>query len=116
GVLYVRDAPTIGMHPRENGRLLAAHKRLRDLGNTVLLVEHDREVLDAADRLYDFGPGAGRLGGTVVASGTPAELKQQAALSLTGGYLSGARSIPLPPQRRNATNGPFLELLGASQN
>lgn len=116
GVLYVLDEPTIGLHPRDNGRLLAALKRLRDLGNTVLLVEHDREVLDAADRLYDFGPGAGRLGGTVVASGTPAELKQQAALSLTGGYLSGARSIPLPPQRRNATNGPFLELLGASQN
>ncbi len=116
GVLYVLDEPTIGLHPRDNGRLLEALKRLRDLGNTVLLVEHDREVLDAADRLYDFGPGAGRLGGTVVASGTPAELKQQAAQSLTGGYLSGARSIPLPPQRRDAAAGPFLELLGASRN
>jgi excinuclease ABC subunit A len=63
GILYVLDEPTIGLHPRDNGRLLTALKRLRDLGNTVLLVEHDREVLDAADRLFDFGPGAGRLGG-----------------------------------------------------
>ena len=100
GVLYVLDEPTIGLHPRDNGRLITALKRLRDLGNTVLLVEHDREVLDAADRLYDFGPGAGRLGGTIVAQGTPEELKQKSADSLTGAYLSGARSIPLPSRRR----------------
>ena len=99
GVLYVLDEPTIGLHPRDNGRLLIALKRLRDLGNTVLLVEHDREVLDAADRLFDFGPGAGRLGGTVVAQGTPAELKKNKA-SLTGGYLSGTLSIPVPMVRR----------------
>ncbi|MCX7386695.1 MAG: excinuclease ABC subunit UvrA [Planctomycetales bacterium] len=99
GVLYVLDEPTIGLHPRDNGRLLIALKRLRDLGNTVLLVEHDREVLDAADRLYDFGPGAGRLGGTVVAQGTPAELKQNKA-SMTGGYLGGTRCIPVPTVRR----------------
>ena len=99
GVLYVLDEPTIGLHPRDNGRLITALKRLRDLGNTVLLVEHDREVLDAADRLYDFGPGAGRLGGTVVAQGTPAELKKNKA-SMTGGYLGGTRSIPVPAVRR----------------
>ncbi len=99
GVLYVLDEPTIGLHPRDNGRLLVALKRLRDLGNTVLLVEHDREVLNAADRLYDFGPGAGRLGGTVVAQGTPAELKKNKA-SMTGGYLGGTRCIPVPAVRR----------------
>ncbi|HQX52037.1 MAG TPA: excinuclease ABC subunit A, partial [Planctomycetaceae bacterium] len=107
GVLYVLDEPTIGLHPRDNGRLITALKRLRDLGNTVLLVEHDREVLDAADRLFDFGPGAGRLGGTVVAQGTPAELKKNKA-SMTGGYLGGTRSIPVPAVRRvgGSVSGP----------
>ena len=105
GVLYVLDEPTIGLHPRDNGRLLIALKRLRDLGNTVLLVEHDREVLDAADRLFDFGPGAGRLGGTVVAQGTPAELKKNHA-SMTGGYLSGSRCIPVPSVRRMESHVP----------
>ncbi|MEQ9412105.1 MAG: excinuclease ABC subunit UvrA [Fuerstiella sp.] len=100
GVLYVLDEPTIGLHPRDNGRLLSALKRLRDLGNTVLLVEHDREVLEAADRLFDFGPGAGRLGGSVVAEGTPRQLGRQAKKSLTGGYLSGRQGIPVPEQRR----------------
>ncbi|APZ94557.1 excinuclease ABC subunit UvrA [Fuerstiella marisgermanici] len=100
GVLYVLDEPTIGLHPRDNGRLLAALKRLRDLGNTVLLVEHDREVLEAADRLFDFGPGAGRLGGNVVAEGTPKQLGRQAKKSLTGGYLSGEQGIPVPEVRR----------------
>ncbi len=99
GVLYVLDEPTIGLHPRDNGRLLKALKRLRDLGNTVLLVEHDREVLDAADRLFDFGPGAGRLGGSVVAQGTPAELKKNKA-SMTGGYLGTRLQIPVPMVRR----------------
>ena len=99
GVLYVLDEPTIGLHPRDNGRLLVALKRLRDLGNTVLLVEHDREVLDAADRLFDFGPGAGRLGGSVVAQGTPKEMKKNKA-SLTGAYLGGTRDIPVPIVRR----------------
>lgn len=100
GVLYVLDEPTIGLHPRDNGRLLAALKRLRDLGNTVLLVEHDREVLNAADRLFDFGPGAGRLGGTVVAEGTPKQLGRMSAQSLTGGYLSGKMGIPVQEDRR----------------
>lgn len=102
GVLYVLDEPTIGLHPRDNGRLLSALHRLRDLGNTVLLVEHDREVLEAADRLYDFGPGAGRLGGSVVADGTPKQLNRMAGKSLTGGYLSGKLGIPVPTSRRSA--------------
>ncbi len=113
GVLYVLDEPTIGLHPRDNGRLLAALKRLRDLGNTVLLVEHDREVLEAADRLFDFGPGAGRLGGTVVAKGTPKQLARQSAQSLTGGYLSGKEGIPIPPDRRIPSAGSAPEMLKA---
>jgi excinuclease ABC subunit A len=126
GVLYVLDEPTIGLHPRDNGRLLAALKRLRDLGNTVLLVEHDREVLEAADRLFDFGPGAGRMGGTVVAEGTPTQLKRQAKQSLTGAYLSGEQGIPVPPQRRVPSvtakdksafqEVQWLKLIGATQH
>src|SRR5262249_27719302 len=101
GILYVLDEPTIGLHPRDNGRLLGALRRLRDLGNTVILVEHDREVLEAADRLYDFGPGAGRFGGTIVASGAPGALKK-AGPSLTGKYLAGAEEIAIPAVRRVA--------------
>ena len=95
GVLYVLDEPTIGLHPRDNGRLLRALHRLRDLGNTLVLVEHDREVLSAADRLYDFGPGAGRLGGTVVAQGTPKQVGTRKA-SMTGQFLSDKREISIP--------------------
>ncbi len=100
GVLYVLDEPTIGLHPRDNGRLIGALHRLRDLGNTVVLVEHDREVLEAADRLYDFGPGSGRHGGQITAEGTPAEILANPEGSLTGAYLSGAKSIPIPSVRR----------------
>ena len=99
GVLYVLDEPTIGLHPRDNGRLLTALKKLRDLGNTLILVEHDREVLGAADRLYDFGPGAGRLGGTVTAEGSPKQIGRDGA-SLTGRFLSGRREIAIPVERR----------------
>ena len=99
GVLYVLDEPTIGLHPSDNGRLLKALKRLRDLGNTVVMVEHDREVLQAADRLYDFGPGAGRFGGTITAQGTPRELNRSDA-SLTGKFLSGREEIVIPNVRR----------------
>jgi excinuclease ABC subunit A len=99
GVLYVLDEPTIGLHPRDNARLLRALTRLRDLGNTVVLVEHDREVLEAADRLYDFGPGAGRFGGTITGFGQPRELRKQTE-SLTGRYLAGTESIPVPSDRR----------------
>ncbi|MFV0445342.1 MAG: excinuclease ABC subunit UvrA, partial [Planctomycetaceae bacterium] len=100
GVLYVLDEPTIGLHPRDNGRLIEALHRLRDLGNTVVLVEHDQEVLAAADRLYDFGPGSGRFGGTVTAEGSPREIIKQSQQSLTGAYLSGKKSIPIPTVRR----------------
>ena len=100
GVLYVLDEPTIGLHPRDNGRLIQALQKLRALGNTVVLVEHDREVLEAADRLYDFGPGSGRFGGTVVAEGTPKQIGRKTKTSLTGAYLSGAKRIPIPRLRR----------------
>jgi excinuclease ABC subunit A len=99
GVLYVLDEPTIGLHPCDNGRLLAALVKLRDLGNTIVMVEHDREVLQAADRLYDFGPAAGRFGGTITAQGPPGEI-QKNELSLTGKYLSGREAIVIPKQRR----------------
>ncbi|MBI5760466.1 MAG: ATP-binding cassette domain-containing protein, partial [Planctomycetales bacterium] len=99
GVLYVLDEPTIGLHPRDNGRLIAALKQLRDLGNTVILVEHDREVLASSDRLYDFGPGAGRFGGTIVGEGSPKQLGNNSQ-SLTGRYLSGREEIPIPITRR----------------
>ncbi|MBI1324065.1 excinuclease ABC subunit UvrA [bacterium] len=99
GVLYVLDEPTIGLHPRDNARLLGALKRLRDLGNTLVVVEHDREVLEAADHLVDFGPGAGARGGQVVAEGRPEEVRNEGD-SLTGRYLSGAVAIPIPNNRR----------------
>ncbi len=99
GVLYVLDEPTIGLHPSDNDRLLTALIKLRDLGNTIVMVEHDREVLEAADRLYDFGPGAGRFGGTITAQGTPREIKKS-ELSLTGKFLSGREEIVIPEQRR----------------
>ncbi|MBD3237503.1 MAG: excinuclease ABC subunit UvrA [Candidatus Eisenbacteria bacterium] len=114
GVLYVLDEPSIGLHHRDNQRLLAALRRLRDLGNTVLVVEHDRDTILAADHLVDLGPGAGRHGGRVVASGTPAQIAGSEA-SLTGAYLTGRREIPWPQQRR-AGSGARLELLGARQH
>ncbi|MEO7142595.1 MAG: excinuclease ABC subunit UvrA [Bryobacteraceae bacterium] len=102
GVLYVLDEPSIGLHPRDNGRLLDTLARLRDLGNTVLVVEHDAETIERADYVIDLGPGAGRLGGELVAAGTPREI-ERAPQSLTGRYLSGALSIAPPAERRLAT-------------
>ena len=99
GVLYVLDEPTIGLHPRDNARLVAALAKLRDLGNTLIIVEHDREVVASADGLVDFGPGAGRLGGQIVASGSPQKVARQRA-SVTGPYLSGKKAIPVPRNRR----------------
>jgi excinuclease ABC subunit A len=104
GVLYVLDEPTIGLHPRDNGRLLGALQHLRDLGNTLVLVEHDREVIRAADYLLDFGPGAGDRGGEITARGTPAQVTR-AKNSLTGQYLSGRKSIPVPSNRRLRNDG-----------
>jgi excinuclease ABC subunit A len=99
GVLYVLDEPTIGLHPRDNRRLLKALVKLRDLGNTLLMVEHDREVVESADQLLDFGPGAGEHGGQIVARGTPAEVAKQKG-SVTGPYLSGTKAIGVPVNRR----------------
>ncbi|MEQ8838404.1 MAG: excinuclease ABC subunit UvrA, partial [Lacipirellulaceae bacterium] len=101
GVLYVLDEPTIGLHPRDNARLVAALHKLRDLGNTLLVVEHDREVIDGADNLLDFGPAAGRLGGEIVARGTPDEVAKRRK-SVTGPYLSGKKGIAVPTNRRDA--------------
>ncbi len=114
GVLYVLDEPTIGLHPRDNRRLLAALTHLRDLGNTLLMVEHDREVIQRADHVLDFGPGAGTDGGRIVAKGTPAGI-QRAAASLTGRYLSGREVIPVPSERRVPTNR-TLRIIGARQH
>src|SRR5208283_1151838 len=101
---YVLDEPTIGLHPRDNARLLAALKKLRDLGNTLLLVEHDREVIANADRLLDFGPGAGRNGGQIVAEGTPQQVGKVRG-SVTGPYLTGKKAIPIPTNRRMEGSG-----------
>src|SRR5947208_6290305 len=106
GVLYVLDEPSIGLHPRDSGRLLETLTQLRDMGNTVLVVEHDQETIERADYVIDLGPGAGRLGGHLVASGRPEEIARNAA-SLTGQYLSGAVSIPVPDARRKS-NGKKL--------
>ncbi|MCD4727380.1 MAG: excinuclease ABC subunit A, partial [Pirellulales bacterium] len=99
GVLYVLDEPTIGLHPRDNHRLLDALKKLRDLGNTLLVVEHDREVVGSADQLLDFGPAAGNRGGRIVAQGTPEKVARRRG-SVTGPYLSGKKAIPVPTNRR----------------
>jgi excinuclease ABC subunit A len=112
GVLYVLDEPSIGLHARDNDRLLAALARLRDLGNTVLVVEHDAETIERADYVIDLGPGAGRLGGELVAQGTPREIARNPN-SLTGQYLSGARQIAIPKERRTPSAGSIV-IRGAS--
>ncbi len=113
GVIYVLDEPSIGLHPRDNGRLVETLKHLRDIGNTVLVVEHDRDTIDAADYVVDFGPGAGLEGGEVVYAGDVAGMYADAR-SLTGLYLSGRRSVPIPETRRSAQGWLYLD--GASQN
>ena len=114
GVLYILDEPSIGLHQRDNDKLIATLKRLRDLGNTLIVVEHDEDTMREADFLVDIGPGAGIHGGEVVCSGTPQEV-MKCEQSLTGQYLSGKRRIPVPDQRR-AGNGKFLEVFGAREN
>ncbi|MBZ5576478.1 MAG: excinuclease ABC subunit UvrA [Acidobacteriia bacterium] len=114
GVLYVLDEPSIGLHPRDNGRLLETLTHLRDLGNTVVVVEHDAETIERADYVIDLGPGAGRLGGCLVASGVPASIAKNPA-SLTGQYLSGALKIPVPTQRRKSS-GKALVIRGAREH
>ena len=114
GVLYILDEPSIGLHQRDNDKLLATLRELRDLGNTLLVVEHDEDTMRAADYLIDIGPGAGVHGGEVVACGTPAEVMEN-PVSLTGQYLSGKRKIPVPAQRRSG-NGNVLRVIGAAEN
>jgi excinuclease ABC subunit A len=122
GVLYVLDEPSIGLHQRDNDRLLKTLTRLRDLGNTVLVVEHDEEAIRAADHLVDMGPGAGAHGGNVIAEGTPEDVMRNSA-SLTGQYLSGFRQIPVPKVRRQPSTPPnakgggrWLTIKGAREN
>ncbi|HTR87253.1 MAG TPA: excinuclease ABC subunit UvrA [Reyranella sp.] len=117
GVLYVLDEPSIGLHQRDNDRLLKTLTRLRDLGNTVLVVEHDEDAIRAADHLVDMGPGAGAHGGKVIAEGTPEEVMRNSA-SLTGQYLSGFRQIPIPKNRREPKNtgNRWLTVKGAKAN
>ena len=115
GVLYVLDEPSIGLHQRDNARLLETLTRLRDLGNTVIIVEHDEDAILAADHVVDIGPGAGVHGGEVIAEGTPAKIKS-AKKSLTGQYLSGIKSIPVPPKRRKAYLGRHLRVIEAIGN
>ena len=114
GVLYVLDEPSIGLHARDNNRLLGSLQQLRDLGNTVLIVEHDEETIRRADFVLDLGPGAGNSGGHLVAFGPPAEIAANAA-SLTGRYLAGAVSIPVP-QKRRESQGKKISLLGCEAN
>src|SRR2546427_8756941 len=112
GVLYILDEPSIGLHQRDNSKLIATLERLRELGNTVIVVEHDEQTMRAADHLVDLGPGAGEHGGHVVAQGTAADV-QLVPESLTGQFLSGARAIQ-PPLSRRAPRG-HVEILRASQ-
>jgi excinuclease ABC subunit A len=115
GVIYILDEPSIGLHQRDNGKLLATLKRLRDVGNSVIVVEHDEETMEEADWLVDFGPGAGAHGGEIVSQGTPAEVKRDPA-SLTGAYLSGRRAIEVPPRRRAADHGAITVHGGRANN
>lgn len=114
GVLYILDEPSIGLHQRDNDRLIASLKKMRDLGNTLIVVEHDEDTMREADWLIDIGPGAGVFGGEIVASGTPAQVAKNKK-SITGQYLSGKREIPVPLERR-VGNGRFLEVIGAKEN
>lgn len=114
GVLYILDEPSIGLHQRDNDRLIESLKKMRDLGNTLIVVEHDEDTMMQADWLIDVGPGAGEFGGEIIASGTPKQVAQNKK-SITGQYLSGKKFIPVPLERRSG-NGRFIEIKGAAQN
>lgn len=114
GVMYVLDEPSIGLHQRDNDRLIASLKKMRDLGNTLIVVEHDEDTMRAADYLIDIGPGAGKNGGQVIAAGTPKQVEKKRN-SLTGQYLSGKKYIAIPNERRKG-NGKKIEVKGASEN
>jgi excinuclease ABC subunit A len=115
GVLYVLDEPSIGLHQRDNAKLLESLEGLRDMGNTVLVVEHDEEAIRSADHVIDMGPGAGVHGGHIIAEGTPAQVMANPK-SLTGRYLTGVEQIPIPKQRRKAANNRWLKVVGAKGN
>lgn len=114
GVLYILDEPSIGLHQRDNDRLISSLKKMRDLGNTLIVVEHDEDTMMAADYLIDIGPGAGKFGGEIVAAGTPKQVAKSKQ-SITGQYLSGKRKIEVPLERRTG-NGRFIRITGASEN
>ncbi|HEP6249998.1 TPA: excinuclease ABC subunit UvrA [Streptococcus pyogenes ABC020063685] len=114
GVLYILDEPSIGLHQRDNDRLIESLKKMRDLGNTLIVVEHDKDTMMQADWLIDVGPGAGEFGGEITASGTPKQVAKNKK-SITGQYLSGKKFIPVPLERRSG-NGRFIEIKGAAQN
>ncbi|WP_136111467.1 excinuclease ABC subunit UvrA [Streptococcus pyogenes] len=114
GVLYILDEPSIGLHQRDNDRLIESLKKMRDLGNTLIVVEHDEDTMMQADWLIDVGPGAGEFGGEIIASGTPKQVAKNKK-SITGRYLSGKKFIPVPLERRSG-NGRFIEIKGAAQN
>jgi excinuclease ABC subunit A len=115
GVLYVLDEPSIGLHQRDNNKLLESLRGLRDMGNTVLVVEHDEDAIRTADHVIDMGPGAGVHGGHIIAEGTPAQIIANKK-SLTGKYLSGVENIPIPAQRRKAVHNRWLKVVGARGN
>ena len=115
GVLYILDEPSIGLHQRDNDKLLATLKKLRDLGNTLLVVEHDEDTMYAADQIIDIGPGAGVHGGNVMAQGTAEEIKK-VENSITGQYLSGRKKIPVPKKRRKTVKGKSIEVKGATEH
>ena len=115
GVLYILDEPSIGLHQRDNDKLLATLKKLRDLGNTLLVVEHDEDTMYAADQIIDIGPGAGTNGGNVMAQGTAKEI-MKVEESITGQYLSGKKKIPVPKKRRKIVKSKAIEVKGAKEN
>ena len=115
GVLYILDEPSIGLHQRDNEKLINTLKKLRDLGNTLLVVEHDEDTMYAADQIIDIGPGAGVHGGNVMAQGTAEEIKKVKE-SITGQYLSGAKKIEVPKKRRKPQKGKYIEVIGAKEN
>ncbi|CAM3178365.1 excinuclease ABC subunit UvrA [Lactococcus hircilactis] len=115
GVLYILDEPSIGLHQRDNDRLIESLQKMRDLGNTLIVVEHDEDTMKAADWLIDVGPGAGDLGGEIIASGTPTQVMKNKK-SLTGQYLSGKRKIPVPKNRRPIDQKRMVKITGASEN
>ena len=114
GVLYILDEPSIGLHSRDNERLLSSLKKLRDIGNSVIVVEHDKETMESSDQIIDIGPGAGVNGGSIVFSGSPKEI-QKSKNSITGQYLTGKKKIDSPVNRRKG-NGKYLQLTGAAGN